>query len=239
MRHLAQASNGSLDRRSGNRSAGLIAALSVILAACGAGVTTTGYEPPPPTSMPLPTGTVLALTDPPPSVLPGTGANLLPLGPLEAGTYVSAYMSPSVAFTIPGGFALRDEDTDVLYLTSGPDLFPPDFAILRVANQGVIDMLKVLPTLLVSRATEVTYPLGKGQSVDIEPASTDSKDVAIASTADTDAGFFLALGTRGRVFEFDLEGRVLIVLFTAQANHFERYATDAEAIVASMTLAAS
>lgn len=147
-------------------------------------------------------------------------------------------MSPSVAFTIPDGFSLRDEDTDLLYLTSGPDQFPPDFAILRVANQGIIDMLAGLPTLQVSRATDLTYPLSIGQSIDIEPAITGSTDVATASTADNDAGFFLALGTRGRVFEFDLEGSVLIVLFTAPANQFEQYAKGAEAIVASITRAA-
>ncbi|MEO8470141.1 MAG: hypothetical protein ABI573_10810 [Chloroflexota bacterium] len=201
-------------------------------------MTTTGYEPPPQTSLPRPTGTVLALTDPPPSVLPGTGSDLLPLGPLESGTHVSAYMSPGIAFTIPDGFSLRDEETDLLYLTSGPDQFPPDFAILRSPNQGIIDMLAAQPNLLVSRATEVSYPLGMGRSIDIEPVTTVSDDVAIASTADANAGFFLTIGTRGRVFEFDLDGSTLIVLFTAPANQFAPYAKGAEPIVASIMLTA-
>lgn len=237
MRHVIPASHGKRDRQQSKRGSGLFVALSLVLVACSGGVTTTGYEPPPPTSVPLPTVTSPAPTEPPPSILPDTQSILLPLGPLEAGTYVSAYMAPSVAFTVPDGFTLKDEATDLLYMTSGPDQFPPDFAIFRVAEQGLVDMLAGLPALQVSRATDMTYPLGMGHSIDIQPAADHSIDVAIARTADQDLGFALPLGTRGRVFEFDIEDGALIVMFTAPGNQFDRYAPGAEAIAASIAIA--
>lgn len=237
MRHVVVARNGMRDHRRLSLRCGRSAALSLILAACGGGVTTTGYEPLPPTSMPLRTAVASSAPDATASGSHRASSNHLPRGPLEAGTYVSAYMVPSLEFTVPDGFSLKDEDTDLVHLTSGPDRFPPDFAIFRVANQGVVDTLVDLPTLRVSRATDVTYPIGTGTSIDIQAAAADSIDVAIGRTADKDAGFFLALGARGRVFEFAVEGAVLIVLFTATANQFERYAPDAEAIAASIAIA--
>ena len=137
MRHMFHALHGTSDQRQLSRRVWLLAALLLMLAACDAGVTTTGYEPLPPTNMPPLTGTAPAPTEPPPSILPDTQSILLPRGPLEAGTYVSVYMAPSFEFTIPEGFALKDEETDLVYLTKGPDQFPPDFAIFRVANQAV------------------------------------------------------------------------------------------------------
>lgn len=238
MRHMFHALQGTSDQRQLSRRLWLLAALLLMLAACDAGVTTTGYEPLPPTNMPPLTGTAPAPTEPPPSILPDTQSILLPRGPLEAGTYVSVYMAPSFEFTIPEGFALKDEETDLVYLTKGPDQFPPDFAIFRVANQGVVEMLAELPTLQVSRATNLTYPLGAGQSIDIEAAAADATDITIARTADTDITIVLAAGTRGRVFEFDLDGAVMIVMFSAPANYSHRYPAAANAIAASIELVA-
>lgn len=235
MHHVTMSQDGDHARGRPLARAGLLGVLAVVLAACGAGVTTTGFEPLPPTSMPLPTGAASFTAAP---TLPDseTSPRHLPLGPLAAGDYVSIYMKPSVGFVIPDGFTLRDEETDLVRLTWGPDQFPPDLAIFRVANQGVVDALAGNPTLQVSHVSDVTFGLGVGRSIDVQATGADAQDISVASSADTDAAILLLVGTRGRVVEFDLDGAVLIVMFAAPANEFDRFASEADGVVTSVEI---
>jgi hypothetical protein len=157
----------------------------------------------------------------------------LPPAALSSGTFSAAYVWPHLSFTVPDGFDVRAEKTDYLWLSIGISTTAPEFAIIRVAQPGVIAGLTNRADLLVSAPVPTAVADAAAQAVDLSTPVTASGNVRIVNTA-TSTYFVFPPDTAGRLIEFAVRGAPMVILYDAPAGGLAAFRPVAEQIVASL-----
>jgi hypothetical protein len=167
---------------------------------------------------------------PPPKPKPGTR---LPVGIYAAGTYTSVFMRPNVMLTLPEGFQLRAEEADYLWFSVGTENTAPEFAVMRPSRTGVVDALTRRSDIEPGSPFNVTVAGVKARAIDLSLVATAALGAKILNTA-VSTNFIFPPGTEGRLFELQVRGESVVILYDAPQGGYASFQQVAEQIVDSL-----